>query len=519
MALGMSGSDFRKWARDTHFIPALIIGSGFGGSVAALRLARAGIHTLVLERGRRWPITSGGDTFATFEKQDGRAAWLSPFSAIAPIEQQFGLTPPQLDMFAGVLEPIIAQGISVAAGAGVGGGSLVYNGIMVQPRRDLFQRVLPSQIDYDEMDSVFYPRVRSVIKPSPIPQDLLSTSFYQSTRVNLEQAARAGLQTRPVDLAMDWDLVREEIAGIRTPSAIAGESWFGLNSGAKKSLDQNYLAMAEQSGRVEILPLHVVDTITELRESSLYVVSANQIDEQGEIVARRHFACVHLFLAAGSVGTTRLLVRSRAISALPRLNKEVGRQWGNNGDFVVVRAGLPPTNPGTGGPGGHFIAEDLENPIEPTSLTELVTPRHLAQLPGMATYVGMGLPPAVGEFVYDPQADQAVLRWPPLTDPRLADFLAASRRMLDTLNTSNTDGSFQPTTLLNAPTLTAHPLGGAAVGAVCDQYGRVRRHQRLYVIDGAFIPGSTGIANPSLTIAALAERSMDRILAEDVFKA
>ena len=70
----MSGPGQRRWSVDTEFVSALVIGSGFGGAVAALRLARAGIQTLVLKRGRRWPITPAGDTFATFEKQDGRAA-------------------------------------------------------------------------------------------------------------------------------------------------------------------------------------------------------------------------------------------------------------------------------------------------------------------------------------------------------------------------------------------------------------------------------------------------------------
>src|SRR5262245_638660 len=96
VGLSLPNPDWRDWTRTAEFVPAIVIGSGFGGAVAALRLARAGVQTLVLERGRRWPITPRGDTFATFEQPDGRAAWLSPFSAIAPIEQQFGVTPAQL---------------------------------------------------------------------------------------------------------------------------------------------------------------------------------------------------------------------------------------------------------------------------------------------------------------------------------------------------------------------------------------------------------------------------------------
>src|SRR5215472_10212435 len=75
----------RSLAQRSEPIPALVIGSGFGGAIAALRLAQAVIQTLVLERGIRWPITPAQDTFATFEKPDGRAAWLSTKSVgIAP---------------------------------------------------------------------------------------------------------------------------------------------------------------------------------------------------------------------------------------------------------------------------------------------------------------------------------------------------------------------------------------------------------------------------------------------------
>src|SRR5262249_39998916 len=144
------GQSAKGLATATQFTPALVIGSGFGGAVAALRLGQAGVHTLVLERGRRWPITREGNTFAVFEKPDGRAACFSPFSPVALIEQQLGIAPTPIDVFAGILEGIQADGINLMAGAGVGGGSLVYNAILVQPRQELFQRVFPKSIDYDE---------------------------------------------------------------------------------------------------------------------------------------------------------------------------------------------------------------------------------------------------------------------------------------------------------------------------------------------------------------------------------
>jgi cholesterol oxidase len=107
------------------------------------------------------------------------------------------------------------------------------------------------------MDQFYYPRVRPVIEPEPIPADGLATGFYESIGVNLEQAVQAGFTTRVIPLQIDWDIVREGIAGTKRPSAIDGQSRYGLNNGAKKSVDKNYLAMAEATWFVEILPMHV----------------------------------------------------------------------------------------------------------------------------------------------------------------------------------------------------------------------------------------------------------------------
>ena len=514
------GSTATAWAQlttgaqDSDFVPAIVVGSGFGGAVAALRLGLAGISTVVLERGRRWDIQADGNTFATFERPDGRAYWLRDHTA----EGVLGL--PQLekpiDRYVGVLEIVAGNGMFVGAGAGVGGGSLVFNAIIVKPRRELFERTFPREIDFGEMEDVYYPRVKAVIQSAPIPDDILATAYYRSSRVSFDQARTAGFPTRPVDLAVDWDIVRDEIAGRRVPSAIAGQSFYGLNSGAKRSLDRNYLAMAEATGHVEILPLHNVVAI-EQGHGDRYAVTALRISDDGSVVGTpRRLTCKYLFLAAGSIGTTRLLVRARATRALPALNDHVGRHWAANGDIPVTRGALPPTNPGTGGPAGHFIMEDLDNPFGPTSLVELVLPPHIAALlsvsgapPDFANYASLGIPPAIGSFSYDAATDAVGLNWP-ATDPQLGNFLAAAHQTLAVLDRSN--GSL---TLSFNPFVSAHPLGGAILGKVCDLDGRVGPYRGLYVVDGALIEGATGLANPSFTIAALAERSMDHILAED----
>ncbi|MBW4605848.1 MAG: FAD-binding protein [Hassallia sp. WJT32-NPBG1] len=497
-------------------VKAVVIGSGFGGAVAALRLGQAGIDTLVIERGRRWPITSAQNTFATYRKPDGRAAWLSPKTVL------FDEVP--VDVYTGVLERKDENGISVWSGAGVGGGSLVYNGVTYQPPRELFYQVFPRAIDYGEMDRVYYPRVHSIIKPAPIPQDILATDYYLSTRLFLQQAAVAGLPSRLLDIAVDWDIIRQEINGTKVPSAIIGENWYGLNSGARKSLDGNYLTQAEQTGHVEILPLHIATEISEVPGYG-YRITCSQINESGEIIATKTITCRYLFLAAGSMGTSALLVKAKATGTLPKLNDYIGLGWGGNGDTSATRSGLPqPTNPGQGGPATAAI-EYFDNPLGPISI-ELFPIWNSPE--GTLTSLGIGIPSLRGKFTYDSTTGLVKLNYNS-GDQKLLKAAEFAYRLIDRKNATSTGQPETNITLDSYPRrktrvtanllgdiVTFHPLGGAVLGKACDLYGRVIGYQGLYVVDGALMPGSTAGTNPSFTIAALAERSMERILAEDI---
>ncbi|MGB3759229.1 MAG: GMC oxidoreductase [Rivularia sp. (in: cyanobacteria)] len=474
-------------------VEAVVIGSGFGGAVASLRLAQAGIETVVLERGRRWPITDAGDTFSTYEKPDGRSTWLSPTTII-------GETP--IDVYTGVLDIKVGDGVSALRGAGVGGGSLVYNAVTYQPTEELFYRAFPRSINYEELDRVYYPRVRSILKPSPIPDDILQSPFYLSSRIVLEQAAKANLKARKLDMNVDWDIVRQEIAGTKVPSAIDGQVYYGINSGAKKSLDRNYLSMAEATGFVEIRPLHVVIDIEEASRGRFRIIS-NQIDEQGNVVEKKTIVCKYLFLAAGSIGTTELLLRAKNNRKLRRLNNQVGKRWGTNGDTLASVLTSMQTNPTKGGPAATVI-EDFDNPITPLVFEQLPLPT----VPeGVYTGLTLAINKPEGFLTYNASTKTADLVWSE-NSANNQKIIKANLDFFQRLNQAN------GTTLASEPSgsLTAHPLGGATIGGVCSPYGRVRGYGNLFVVDGAFIPGSTACANPSLTIAALAERNMDRLL-------
>ena len=484
-------------AEPETYVQAVVIGSGFGGAVASLRLGQAGIETVLLERGRRWPITAAGNTFCTKENPDGRAAWLSNTTILPNPIPNF-----PIEVFTGVLDRKVGNGIIAYRGAGVGGGSLMYGGITYQPTKDLFYRVFPSTLSYDDLDRVYYPRVRAMLKATPIPDDIFQADAYLSSRILLEQATNAGLTTIKPDIAFDWETVHQEITGQKVASIIAGEVYYGTNSGAKNSLDRNYLSMAESTGCVEIKPLHLVTSIGESDRGG-YRVLANQINEQGTVVAQRSFVCQYLFLAAGSLGTPELLLRAQANGTLLRLNDAVGKFWGPNSDSTAVMADSTTTNISLGSPGVIAI-QDLNNPFSPLIL-ETFQAEPLPQ--GVIAVLGQGISKPEGYFTYNRTTQSADLFWPSNSADSQNNAQALAY-VYGLLNRANGTSLAAPIDQLN----TGHPVGGAVIGAVCSNYGEVRGYRNLFVVDGSLIPGSAACANPSLTIAALAEQSMDHFL-------
>jgi cholesterol oxidase len=500
-AATMPGSTTPTRTRRQEVYRAVVVGSGFGGSVAALRLARAGVRTLVLERGRWWTSHPADETFPRFFHPDRRVSWLEP----APV---MPTSPPAVfQPYTGLVERVRGAGIDILCGAGVGGGSLHYEGISLQPSESLFNRVMPASVDYGEMATVYYPRVAAMLHLSPIPDDVLEHTRYTSSRQFLADAALAGGQPVRVPQPMDWDVVRAELRGDLPPWSAHGDVIYGVNNGARYSTDRTYLAEALATGLVTVAPLHVVKDIT-TGTAHRYVLRCERIDTDGAVLEDVVVETDALFMAAGSANTSRLLVRARGNGALPGLPPDVGRYWGNNGDRLYLRTNpLRPTLPYQGGPSPAAML-DWDASTGPVTLFHTPAP---FEIETFSTYVvGMGIPEGHGEFTYESLTDSANLVWPPTADLNVEVALAAATTRL----TLTSGGVFAPGNAVDHSTF--HPLGGAVIGPVCDPYGRIHDNPGLYVTDGALIPGSTACCNPSWTIAALAERCLDRITGQDV---
>src|SRR5215510_11491774 len=198
-----------RGARATVDYPAIVVGSGYGGSVAALRLGNAGVKTLVLERGRDWtvldPTTSS--TFATLETVtapggDVRSTWMNTHCGAGNAYLSF-VGSWSCPRGTGILEEMDStpeehrdaspalkvNGIKVVVGAGVGGGSLVNAGVVLVPTKQGWDAAFPPselpfmQQVYDDLQEHHFQTALSGLGATPTPQDILDTEFYRGSRL------------------------------------------------------------------------------------------------------------------------------------------------------------------------------------------------------------------------------------------------------------------------------------------------------------------------------------------------
>lgn len=495
--------------------PAIVIGSGYGSAVAALRLGQAGIRTLVLEMGRLWD-TAGpdGKVFCSTISPDQRSMWFRTRTE-APLSTFLWLDVVNRDIstYPGVLDRVHFDAMSVYVGRGVGGGSLVNGGMAVTPVKSYFREQFPT-VDATEMYSTYFPRARSVLGVNDIdPTWFESTEWYQFARTSRKAAASTGLKTTFVPNVYDFSYMQREAAGTATKSALSQEIIYGNNYG-KRSLDKTYLASALGTGHVTI---NTMERVKEIRRSAdgSYLLTADRIDLTGAVVETKQYSCTYLFLGAGSVGTSELLVRARDTGALPDLDPSVGTGWGTNGNVMLGRANHLWDTVGANESTIPVLGiDDWANTDNPVFAEIAPLPMGLEHW--VSLYLAITGNPQRASFSYDAASDGMKLGW---TAAQSAVSVSMAKNLFDRINSANSTiyryDLFGSTSKIFADDFCYHPLGGCVLGRATDDYGRVKGYPKLYVTDGSLVPGNIGV-NPFLTITALAERTMTRVLAEDI---
>lgn len=514
---------------------AVVIGSGFGGAVVALRLAEAGRRVLVLEQGRRW----AKEEFPRTVGQTGRAFW------------QPGATQ-------GFLEYRAFRNMDVIHGVGVGGGSLHYFNVNVRaPARVLDRWAKPlGRACLDPYYDLALATLESkrLVPPVGRPMPTRTEAFLKAARAS-------GLgEPEMLNIAVYTGPERTNAAGIaQEPCNYCGNCMLGCQVHAKNTLDLNYLALAERKHGAEIWPLHKVECIRPAQAGDGYDVEFKRMDpwlSPSESKGTVHGAQV--VVAAGALGSTELLLRSaRVHAALPKIGAALGTRFSGNGDMLLggaintkagidpavgpsitaivdcstkehaitiedlglpdpmlwfVEAALPP------GPGrlleylrllGRYIASSLGfSPRKSRVSDEIGNILRGGRTVHFLPFLGMGTDAADGRlYLEDGELD---LAWSHSQSRAMFRQMEASMRKL----AEAAGGEWSPSLLWRWPTrklLTAHPLGGCVIGddpatSVVNHACEVWNYPGLYVTDGAAIPSALAV-NPSLTIAAVAERA------------
>ncbi len=516
----------------------VVVGSGFGGAVVACRLAQAGRSVAVLERGKRW---AGGDFPRSIGEVGADAFWEEGRSH-------------------GFLEYAAFRNVDVIQGAGVGGGSLHYFNVNLPADGRIFADPRwPAAITRDVLDP-YYEVAREMLGSSPLSPPPGRSALPPRTTAFVAAARAAGLATELVPIAVHAAASRPHPAAgvVQNPCNYSGNCLFGCDIGAKNTLDLNYLALAEHRYGAEILPLHVVDQIAPSAGGG-YQVHFRSLDPDPALPGTPGMLrAAGVVVAAGAIGSTALLLGCRDRDrTLPGLSPALGTHFSLNGEFLFARAFDITTraDPGIGppitaratvsSPDALVTVEDLGLPDQLLWYLEGALPPPLGRLRGMALlaaaylkrmlglgsptsrlslelgavlagartphsipYLGMGTDSSDGElFLRDGGLE---LNWSVWRNRALYGAIEDAMRRIS----EAAGGRFSTSFLYRWPMrklLTAHPLGGCPMGddprtSVVNDRGEVWGNPGLWVVDGSMIPTALAV-NPSLTIAALAERA------------
>jgi cholesterol oxidase len=507
----------------------IIIGSGFGGSVSALRLTEKGYRVAVLEAGRRF----SSDDYPKTSWYVRRFLWF-----------------PHLGM-RGIQRLTLLRDVLVLSGAGVGGGSLVYANTLYEPHDAFYTDRQWGHINDWKSELAPYFRqakrmLGAVEQPVTTPSDKVMMSVarhfgvehtFQPTRVGVyfgEQGVTAA------------DPFFGGAGPSRTGCIGCGGCMVGCRYNAKNSLDRNYLYLAEAAG-ASVYP--ETEVIGVAPNGAGYTITTRR---PGAWLRKkkRIFTADQVVFAAGALGTTRLLLRLRDSASLPQLSPRVGHAVRTNSEAIL---GATARTTDVDYSEGVAITSSI-HPEPHTHMEPVRYPRGSNVMGLLATILvdGGGRIPRqfrfLGHVARHPvrfARSLSVRRWAERSvillvmqslDNRIRVSLKNGQlgtRLTSTQDSADPNPTYIPVAneaarviagiidghpssalnevLLDTPT-TAHIIGGACIGdtrrmGVVDPYQRVYGYPGLHVADGSAIPGNLGV-NPALTITAMTERAM-----------
>jgi cholesterol oxidase len=498
----------------SHY-PAIVVGSGYGGGVSALRLGQAGVETLILEKGRLWDSPDqDGKRFSKMLPPDNRAGW---FTNIPPslvpsyegisVEDVVKQVPSTQPVQAGICERVEQGAHYIFRGVAVGGGSMVNAAIAAVPTVGQIQAAFPD-IEPTQFLDTYIERAKEMLRISYRDMDWFEkTPVFQYARVGRQYAEAAGYTVDYNGSAYSFDYLKQEEAGQVPRSSLNLEQQYGNNYGRFGSVDQTYVAAALATGKVA---LKVLTEVTGIRRehSGEYVVTVREIDRWGKEVRRNEIGCNQLYLSAGVLGTNAILLKARETGTLPNLSDQIGLGYGNNGDIMVSHR-LKDSDPAGTEQSlmGMINLDGRGDPDNPVYASIFSVP-----LPVETHTLGYYVMVKTGDradITYDQGSDSIKINWPQAyTDNLIAKARVVFDRVTQANGVDYRDDLFEGKVF--AP-YTVHPLGGCVRGIATDSYGRVKGYDKLYVNDGSLIPGYIG-CNPFMSITALAERNIEGIL-------
>jgi cholesterol oxidase len=294
------------WQNHRAHYDVVVVGSGYGGSVAAARLASLqGVSVCLLERGREWPIGEFPDTLPK--------VMVNVRTPIRPL---------------GLYELLNYADISVIDGCGLGGTSLINANVALVPDREVFASVgWPASIGYDALSSYF----ERAAKKLGIGQHPRASSLYKVRALN-KRAAELGKRAEPLNLAVNFDKEFTDDFGIpHRPCIDCGDCTTGCNHGAKNTLYMNYLPAAKRAGA----SIFTQAEVQWIEHRGGYDWAIHGLHHGGGPFAKSEkftITAAHVVLAAGSIHTTEILLRSEQRGL--RLSRALGTQFSGNGDFL-----------------------------------------------------------------------------------------------------------------------------------------------------------------------------------------